>query len=279
MKIGNKRYKLKRKIKNNIYKLWLLILIIIFLISILNIFRWLNDNKNNIDETNAINERVEIITVPDNENIEIIENKEEPVESMYYSYIKMNLIDVDFSKLKDINKEVVGWIKVEGTTINYPFVQTNNNKYYLNHSFDKSSNGAGWVFMDYRNNKADFDKNTILYAHGRTNGRMFGDLKNILTNNWLNNPDNFIVKLSTEYENTLWQVFSVYKIETTSDYIQTTFLNDDEYNNWQNMLLNRSFYNFNTNLNSNDKILTLSTCYNDSEKVVLHAKLIKKERK
>ena len=67
MKIGNKRYKLKRKIKNNIYKLWLFILIIIFLISIVNIFRWLNDNKNNIDETNAINEKVEIITVPDNE--------------------------------------------------------------------------------------------------------------------------------------------------------------------------------------------------------------------
>ena len=279
MKIGNKRYKLKRKIKNNIYKLWLFILIIIFLISIVNIFRWLNDNKNNIDETNTINKKVEIINVPDNENIEIIENKEEPAQSMYYSYIKMNLIDVDFSKLKGINKEVVGWIKVEGTTINYPFVQTNNNKYYLNHSFDKSNNGAGWVFMDYRNNKADFDRNTILYAHGRTNGRMFGDLKNILTNNWLNNPDNFIVKLSTEYENTLWQVFSVYKIETTSDYIQTTFLNDSEYENWLNMILNRSNYNFNTNLNSNDKILTLSTCYNDNEKVVLHAKLIKKERK
>lgn len=279
MKIGNKRYRLKTNVKKCFYVLWILGLIIIFTISVINIYKWLNDNKNNIDETNAINEKVEIITVPDNENIEIIENKEEPAQSMYYSYIKMNLIDVDFSKLKDINKEVVGWIKVEGTTINYPFVQTNNNKYYLNHSFDKSSNGAGWVFMDYRNSKADFDKNTILYAHGRTNGRMFGDLKNILTNNWLNNPNNFIVKLSTEYENTLWQVFSVYRIETTSDYIQTTFLNDSEYENWLNMLLNRSYYNFNTNLNSNDKILTLSTCYNDNEKVVLHAKLIKKERK
>lgn len=279
MKIGKRKYRLKAKIRKYFYILWLLVLIIIFMISIINIFKWLKDNKNNINETNIINKNVEIINVEDNENIEIIETKEEPPESMYYSYIKMNLIDVDFTKLKDINNEVVGWIKVEGTTINYPFVQTKNNKYYLNHSFDKSNNGAGWVFMDYRNNKKDFDRNTILYAHGRTNGRMFGDLKNILSNNWLNNPNNFIVKLSTEYKNTLWQVFSVYRIETTSDYIQTTFLHDKEFEDWLNMLVNRSYYNFNTNLNSSDKILTLSTCYNDSEKVVLHAKLIKKERK
>ena len=49
--------------------------------------------------------------------------------------------------------------------INYPFVQTSDNDYYLNHSFNKKYNDAGWVFMDYRNNASNFDKNTILYAH------------------------------------------------------------------------------------------------------------------
>ena len=198
---------------------------------------------------------------------------------MYYSYIKMKLIDVNFNELKKINNDTVGWIKVEGTNINYPFVHTNNNDYYLNHSFDKSSNGAGWVFMDFRNNISNFSKNTILYAHGRNNGRMFGDLKNVLSNNWLNDKNNFIVKLSTEKENSLWQVFSVYKIETTSDYIKTEFKSDDEFLSWSNILLNRSSYNFNTIINENDKIITLSTCYNDAKKVVLHAKLIKKENK
>lgn len=86
---------------------------------------------------------------------------------MYYSYVKMKLIDVNFNELKKINNDTVGWIKVEGTNINYPFVHTNNNDYYLNHSFDKSSNGAGWVFMDFRNNISNFSKNTILYAHGK----------------------------------------------------------------------------------------------------------------
>ena len=273
------KYKLKPKIKNALLKFNLVIFLVIFIISIRNILVWNNDNKSNIKETNEIMDKVDIVEKEDEETVEIIENIDEPQESMYYSYIKMKLIDVNFNELKSINDEVVGWIKVEGTTINYPFVHTSNNDYYLNHSFDKSSNGAGWVFMDYRNKINLSNKNTILYAHGRTNGRMFGDLKNILSNNWLNDKNNFVVKLSTNNENTLWQVFSVYRIDNTSDYIQTEFSDENEFLDWGNMLLNRSSYNFNTSLNSSDRIITLSTCYNDYEKVVLHAKLIKLEKK
>lgn len=185
----------------------------------------------------------------------------------------MNLINVDFNELKSINSNTKGWIQVNGTNINYPFVLATDNKYYLTHSFDKSYNGAGWVFLDYRNNINELSKNTIIYAHGRLDTTMFGSLKS----GWLNNSNNYVVKLSTEYENTLWQVFSVYHIPTTSDYIKVDFNSNDDFINWTTMLFNRSTYNFNTNVSGNDNILTLSTCYNDNEKVVLHAKLIKRE--
>ena len=188
----------------------------------------------------------------------------------------MNLIDVDFNDLKNINPSTIGWIQVNGTNINYPFVQTNDNKYYLNHSFNKSKNSAGWVFMDYRNNISVLDKNTIIYAHGRLDNTMFGSLKNILTSGWLNNKNNYIVKLSTEYENNLWQVFSVYKIKTTNDYLQISFISNESFLEFTDKLIKRSNFNFNTKVNENDKILTLSTCYNEKEKVVLHAKLIKR---
>lgn len=279
MKKKRYKYKLKPKIKNGLIKFNIIIFLLILGISVKNILIWNKDNKNNIKETNEIMDKVNIVENENEENIEIIENVDEPKESMYYSYIKMKLIDVNFNELKSINSDVVGWIKLEGTTINYPFVHTDNNEFYLNHSFDKSSNGAGWVFMDYRNKINLANKNTILYAHGRTNGRMFGDLKNILSNNWLNNKNNFVLKLSTEKENTLWQVFSVYRTINTSDYIQTEFVSNNDFLDWANMLLNRSNYNFNTSLNVSDRIITLSTCYNDYEKVVLHAKLIKKEKK
>ena len=189
----------------------------------------------------------------------------------------MNLINVDFEELKNTNPDTLGWIQVNGTNINYPFVQTNNNDYYLNHSYNKKYNEAGWVFLDYRNNINYLNKNTIIYAHGRLDKTMFESLKNILKSDWLNDTNNYVVKLSTETENTLWQVFSVYKIPTTNDYIQTNFISDYEFNEWANMLLKRSAHNFNTSINEIDKVLTLSTCYNDEEKVVLHAKLIKKE--
>ena len=106
---------------------------------------------------------------------------------------------------------------------------------------------------------------------------MFGSLKNILTTGWLDNSDDYLVKLSTEKENTLWQVFSVYHIPTTSDYLQINFNSDETYLNFLNMLKERSIYDFQTELNNKDKILTLSTCYNKEEKMVMHAKLIKRE--
>ena len=108
---------------------------------------------------------------------------------------------------------------------------------------------------------------------------MFGTLRKVLNNGWLNNTNNHVIKISTEKENSLWQVFSVYHIPTTSDYLKTDFSDDTAYQNFLDMIKNRSSYNFNTNVTSADNILTLSTCYSNSDKMVVHAKLIKKEIK
>ncbi|MGM9834708.1 MAG: class B sortase [Bacilli bacterium] len=275
--------------KIRLKKLNLLILIIGIIcliglsIAIFNIIKWKLNSKEIIDEVNKIQDIVEIKEIENEENVEnveIIEQSEEiPPFNPYWDYIKMNLIDVNLNELKKINSSTVGWIQVNGTNINYPFVQTNDNKYYLTHTFNKSYNSAGWVFLDYRNNKNEIDKNNIIYAHGRLDKTMFGSLKNILSSGWLNDSNNYIVKISTETENTLWQVFSVYRIPTTNDYIQINFNSNEEFLEWSNILINRSAYNFNTSINENDNILTLSTCYDKNDKVVLHAKLIKREKK
>lgn len=188
------------------------------------------------------------------------------------------MIDVDFNELKKINKDVKGQIKVNGTNVNYPFVQYSDNKYYLTHSFDKTYNNSGWLFMDYRNKNMN-NKNTIIYAHGRLEKTMFGSLLDTLKSYWYNNKNNHVIKISTEEENSLWQIFSTYHIPTTSDYLQTNFENDKEYQEFLNTLKNRSSFNFNTDITYNDNILTLSTCYKTKERMVVHAKLIKKESK
>ena len=271
-----KKYKLKWK---NLIALLIFLIAFIFLIkSGIDLINYFIDTNNTNEEIKSIEDAVKIEEVPDSDNTEIIEQKEDiPEDNPYWDYIKMNLISVNFDDLLKINNETKGWIQVNGTNINYPFVQTSNNDYYLTHSYDKSYNQAGWVFMDYRNDTINYDKNTILYAHGMNNKTMFGSLRNILNSSWYNNTNNHIIKLSTPTENTLWQVFSVYHIETTNDYIQTEFTSDEEYQTFLDTLKGRSAVIFDTTLNTTDKILTLSTCYNKTDKVVMHAKLIKRE--
>lgn len=274
-----KRRKIKIKWKNIILILIIITSSITLLISIFNIIKWkIDSDKTNYEITN-IQENINVEEIQDTENTEIIEPIiEVPKENPYWDYINMNMINVDFNSLKRTNPDVVGWLKVNGTNINYPFVQSSDNEYYLTHSFNKSYNGAGWVFLDYRNNGTN-NKNTIIYAHGRSNKTMFGTLKNVLNNGWLNNTNNYVIKISTETENSLWQIFSVYRIPTTSDYLQTNFNDETEYQNFLDMIKDRSSHNFDTNVASTDNILTLSTCYNNSDKMVVHAKLIKKEIK
>lgn len=271
--------KIKLKWKNIILILMFLILFITLNISIYNIIKWKLDSNKTNEEINTIQENANIEEVKDNKGTEIIKQaKKIPKENPYWDYIKMNMIDVNFDNLKKINSDVVGWIKVNGTNINYPFVQSKDNKYYLTHSFSKSYNNAGWVFLDYRNNNIN-NRNTIIYAHGRTDKTMFGTLRKVLNNGWINNTNNYVIKISTEKENSLWQIFSIYHIPTTNDYLQTEFKDEREYQRFLNILKNRSNHNFNTSITSNDTILTLSTCYNDSEKMVVNAKLIKKQKK
>ncbi len=278
-KMNNKIKKIKLTWKNIILILIFLILFITFNISIYNIIKWKLDSNKTNEEINTIQENTNIEEVKDNKGTEIIKQAEKiSKENPYWDYIKMNMIDVNFDNLKKINSDVVGWIKVNGTNINYPFVQSKDNKYYLTHSFNKSYNNAGWVFLDYRNNNIN-NRNTIIYAHGRTDKTMFGTLRKVLNNGWINNTNNYVIKISTEKENSLWQIFSIYHIPTTNDYLQTEFKDEREYQRFLNILKNRSNHNFNTSITSNDTILTLSTCYNDSEKMVVHAKLIKKQKK
>lgn len=271
-----KKYKLKKKKKLPLLIFFISLFFVI--ISSFQIIKWTKDNKNTNKETNKITDNIKVKKT--NKDTKLIEQNTEIANSNpYWDFIKMKLIDVDLNELKKQNNETVGWIQVKGTNINYPFVQHSDNSYYLSHDFSKNKNNAGWLFLDYRNNINQMNKNTIIYGHGRLDKTMFGSLKNIFKSDWLNDQNNYVIFISTEKENTMWQVFSTYRIKTTSDYLRINFQNDNDYQNFLDMITKRSEHNFNTPINTNDNILTLSTCYNNEKKVVLHAKLIKYQKK
>lgn len=249
----------------------------IFIFSAYKLYSWHNDNKEIETIADDVVKDTKVKEKEDTENTENI-NPPDNRDNDYWNYIKMSLLEVDFNELLAKNPDTVGWIQVKGTNINYPIVQTTDNSYYLNHAFDKTSNDAGWVFMDYRNDAVNFNQNTIIYAHSRYNGTMFGSLKNILNSSWYTNKDNHIIRLSTPTENTMWQVFSVYTIPKESYYITPSFNTVDSYSEFLNTIKGRSEVEFSGTVNTNDKVLTLSTCQdNFGNRIVMHAKLIKKE--
>ncbi len=187
-------------------------------------------------------------------------------------------VKIDFNKLKSMNQDTVGYIKVNNTNIEYIVVKGNNNDYYLNHNFEKKWNVAGWIFGDYRNHFDETDKNLIIYGHNIKDGSMFGSLITVLNKDWYENKDNYIITLVTEMGTYKYQVFSTYSIVPEDYYITTNFETNESFDQFVNKIKSRSIYNYDIDVTGEDRILTLSSCIGDGYKrVVLHAKLIEIE--
>ena len=239
-----------------ISKIIMLICIGLMIYSAIHIFIWWQENQKSKEILESVKKEVKIDT-----------EKDITDEEKY---------TVNISELNKTNDDIVGWIKVWGTDIEMPVVQTNDNEYYLTHSLDKSYNSAGWAFVDFSNKLDGTDKNIVIYGHNRRDNSIFGTLKNILDEDWYSNKDNLYIPFIQEKDGTIYEVFSVYEIENEEYYIQTSF-NNEEFKSFINVIKNRSIKDFNIDVSENDQILTLSSCADDSKyRVVLHAKKIKK---
>ncbi len=254
--MGKKGKRTKESEKH--YLIWLirLILLGVMICSGYEITLWIIDNGNTtqmVEETSKY--------------VKIDEEKSED---------DINKYNIDFQELKNKNSDVVAWLKVPGTKIEYPVVRTTDNSFYLTHSLDKTDNKAGWAFMDYKNKLDGEDKNIIIYGHNRRDGSMFESLKNVLTDDWFNDEANRKIIFITEAEKSFYEVFSVYKIEAEDYYIQTSF---DNYSEFLKKIKERSTKDFNINIDEQDSILTISTCDNNNNyRVVLHAKKINNQQ-
>ena len=227
--------------------------------------------KLNVDESNEIKNRIK-------NNITVVEPKPEPkVEPDPQIDDQTVKYDVDFEKLKEINKDTVAYVKLDNSNIDYVVVKGSNNGYYLTHNFEKKKSVTGWIFGDYHNKFDESDRNLVIYGHNTKDGSMFGTLKNILEKEWYENEENRYVVLVTENGQYEYQIFSIYSIIPEDYYINTIFKNDKEFGEFVKKIKSRSIYDFNVEVSSEDKILTLSSCLTGGKKrVALHAKLIKK---
>ena len=96
-------------------------------------------------------------------------------------------VGINFDNLKRKNDDIIGWIFMENSIIDFPVVQSEDNEYYLRRLIDGSYNRAGTIFMDFRNNKDFSDEITIIYGHNMKNNTMFGSLLNFKNQSYYDN--------------------------------------------------------------------------------------------
>ena len=241
----------------------------------------LNKDKNKTEEiTKQYETIVDVPVVEEEEEVveESVINEEVPPLATTPTYISpyYKTYNYNIKELKSINPDTVGWITVNNTKVNYPVVKANDNDYYLNHSFDKSQNSFGWIYADYRSNFDVLNQNTIIYGHNVLGtDLLFSTLTNTLNASWYNNQNNLTITFNTEKESNKWQIFSIYLIPVTNDYLIANFNSGASFLNFVQKIKDRSVKDFGVEVKENDKIITLSTCYKDSSnRVVIHAKKI-----
>lgn len=160
-------------------------------------------------------------------------------------------ISIDWDNLKSINKDIIGWIQIEDTKINYPILK-DNNLFYLKHSYDKKYNSNGSIFTT--NENPFLDDETIIYGHNMKNGSMFSLLGKYLNDEFLNTHQNF--KIYTPDGNYQATIFSAYSIafEIESNNIKKLSF-DERVQYYQNASKCKV-----ANVETSDKIIKLSTC-------------------
>ena len=182
-----------------------------------------------------------------------------------------------FDKLREKSKDIVAYLKVNNTAIDYVVVKGKDNSYYLHHNFEKKYIGSGWVFADYRNKADGYDTNMIIYGHNRKDNSMFGSLKSALTDEWIENEDNRKIIYITKENKVIYEIFSVYVVYDEDYYITTDFENEDKFEEYINTVKSRSYYDLDVNVDMTDRLLTLSTCNITNHKTVIHAKKIEEK--
>ena len=180
---------------------------------------------------------------------------------------------IDWAALKKINKEIVGWININDTKIDYPVLwhkgDNSNSQYYLNHNYKGDWDSYGTIFLDYRCAENGTDsKNVVLHGHHMNDGSMFGNLMNY--GGMSGNLDFYkkapVIEFDTPKADGKYKIISIFKTNTLSsqgeffNYMRGNFQNDKDFMNYVYNVRVRSLINCPVDVNEDDELITLSTC-------------------
>lgn len=184
----------------------------------------------------------------------------------------------DYQNYKLLNPDVIGWISVPNTRIEYPVVIAADNDYYLGRNVERERSKSGAVFMDWRNADSQYQRHLVLYGHNMKNGTMFSGLNSYKQKDFFDNNQKIYFYwgdgLPIEYE-----VYAAFNVGIDIDFIQVAFNSDEEFLEKMNYLKDMSKFTRNPDvvLEADDQIITLTTCtYEyDNQRFVIQARKVK----
>lgn len=225
-----------------------------------------------------------VVSPPDITNTQTSEEETQAEESRQDSEAQEPLVMLEeYTALYQENPELVGWLRISGTEIDYPVMQSSLEEpdYYLRHDFEKNDDSNGTLFIDARNDYINRDTNIIIYGHNMKSGMMFGSLKKYLDEGYMN--EHKTIEFHTLYEKNIYEVIAVglsevqYQDEQTFRYYN--FLNADSeesFNEYLNNIRQLSVFGEQLDVSYGDQLLTLSTCnsYTEDGRMFVLAKKI-----
>lgn len=190
-------------------------------------------------------------------------------------------IEVDFTDILKINEDVVGWIYMDDTVVNYPILQGENNLYYLDKTYYKKYLASGSIYLD-TDNEPDFsDAHSIIFGHNMKNHTMFGDLSDFRDEEYLSkHPYVDIILVDGTWLR--YEIFSIYRAHIEDGTYRLPLNKPENFESFMELVTEQNMFASSSALElpvvqAGDKVLTLSTCTEDSadyERFVIHTLLI-----
>lgn len=193
------------------------------------------------------------------ETQEIVHTDEETGAEKVYTVLD------EYKSLYNHNKNLIGWLKIADTNIDYPVMQTDNNEFYLDHNVDHEPDKNGTLFMDYQCDILTPSFNFIIYGHNMRSGNMFGNLDKYKSESYYKKHP--VILFDTIYEKGTYQVMYVFNShiytedEITFKYYQMIDVaSEKEFESNMNSMQEISLYDTGVTAVYGDQLLTLSTC-------------------
>ncbi|MCD7872348.1 MAG: class B sortase [Clostridiales bacterium] len=193
---------------------------------------------------------------------------------------------IDFSSLQSQNNEIYAWLKVDGTDIDYPVVQSSvSDDFYLRHSaLDKSYISSGAIYTESVNSTDFSDPVTVIYGHNGYKETMFTSLHEFEDADFFNNNEYFYIY--TPQRKLTYQIISAFKYDDRHIMNSFDFNSQDDLKNFQNTVINPSSAlknvrtELDTQINEDSKIVVLSTCITNqkSNRYLVCGVLVKDEK-